>query len=132
MYEPYGARHNGHEERRYSPIGPEPHRFWGFTFSGSVRLEELVRFYGLRVDRLEPGLTLNRFLERVCNERLRPGHRAVVGGAELRVLEMSNGAVQRVGLELRPTRLRRPPYHRRFSPRGKVANPGVLPSYKVA
>jgi len=121
VYESYESRHDGHEENRYSRMDSEP-RFWGFTFSGNVRLEDLAQFYGLKVPELEPGLTLNAWLERDGDGRLKPGHRAVVGGAQLHVLEMTGGAVHKVGLELKPARARRTPRLGRLYRRNPAKN----------
>lgn len=131
MYESYEARHDGHEENRYSRMDSGP-RFWGFTFSGNVRLEDLAQFYGLKMPGLEPGLTLNAWLERDGNGPLKPGHRAVVGGAQLHVLEMTDGAVRKVGLELKPARARRTPHLRRLYRRKSAQNLVHPRAYKVA
>lgn len=109
----YVKHRNGYEAREPTGLSREPQHFWGFTLSGSASLEALARFYGLRVPGLEPGITLSRYLERDGNGSLRPGYRAAVGGAELRVLAMNEGAVSKVGLELRPARLHRPQPARR-------------------
>ena len=83
----------------------ERQSFWGFTLNGSTSLDAIARFYGLKVAPLEPEMTLGNYLGRICGS-LRPGSRVAVGGVELRILEIGEGAVRKVGLEFLPATLR--------------------------
>ncbi|MCI3950876.1 MAG: hypothetical protein K0R53_373 [Burkholderiales bacterium] len=108
MYDPMGESYNDYDEREVTGGNDGTPCFWGFTLSGSVSLEELACFYGLKVPGLEPRITLASYLGRNGDGSLHPGYRVTLGGAALRVLEMADGAVRKVGLELRPTRLHQP------------------------
>ena len=108
MYDPMGESHNDYDEREISGSNYGGQCFWGFTLSGSVSLEEVARFYGLKVPGLEPRTTLASYLGRNGNGGLEPGYSVRLGGAALLVLEMAEGTVRKVGLELRPARLHQP------------------------
>jgi NhaP-type Na+/H+ and K+/H+ antiporter len=101
MYDAFGERPGGSEECR--PAGGQactPDTFWGFTLSGSAKLKEVARFYGFDVPGLEAHLTLHGYFCRSGNGGLQPGYRASIGAVELLVLEVADGAVKRVGLEM--------------------------------
>src|SRR3546814_6645878 len=57
-------------------------------------LDAIARFYGLKVSPLEPEMTLGNYLGRICGS-LRQGSRVAVGGVELRILEIGEGAVRK-------------------------------------
>jgi NhaP-type Na+/H+ and K+/H+ antiporter len=118
MYNENEKWHDTHEERRYGESGRSSEIFWGFTLSGNARLEDVARFYGLKVPDLTPAVTVGAYLAHNGNGQLRPGYRAAVGGAELQVLEAEDGAVRKVGLELRPARHHRPWRREGKRPRG--------------
>lgn len=82
----------------------EQQSFWGFTLNGNTSLDAVARFYGLKVPQLQPEITLGNYLGRICGN-LRPGSCVAVGGAELRILEIDEGAVRKVGLEFLPATL---------------------------
>lgn len=111
MYDAFGEPHGGSEECRPAG-GGKSQAFWGFTLSGNANLQDVARFYGLDVPGLEANLTLHGYLCRRSTGSLEPGYRAGVGAAELLVLEMAEGAVKRVGLEL-PLAVRELPHRRR-------------------
>jgi hypothetical protein len=95
-----------HEERTATVQTREQQSFWGFTLNGSTSLEAVARFYGLKVPGPEPEITLGSYVGRNCYGSLRPGYRVAVGGAELRILEVEEGRVTKVGLEFLPVTLR--------------------------
>ena len=82
----------------------EQQSFWGFTLNGNTSFAAIARFYGLKVPWLQPEITLGNYLRRICGT-LRPGSRVAVGGAELRILEIGEGTVRKVGLEFLPVTL---------------------------
>lgn len=109
MQKTLAERDNVHGERTATARTEEEQSFWGFTLNGSTSLEAVVRFYGLKAPGLEPAITLGNYLRRNCYGSLRPGHRVVVGGAELRILEVEEGMVTKAGLRFVPLALRRSP-----------------------
>lgn len=112
MYDAFEKRYDAHEKETYGESDRNSDGFWGFTLSGNARLEDVARFYGLKVRDLKPAVTLGAYLAHNGSGCVRPGHRASVGGADLLVLETQDGAVKRVGLELRPARWHMPwPWH---------------------
>jgi hypothetical protein len=76
--------------------------FTGFTFSGNQNLDALAGFYGFAVHSLEPRITLAEYLARTCYGRPCPGYRIMIGGVELIVLELQEGAITKVGLRVLP------------------------------
>ncbi|MGQ0751347.1 MAG: transporter associated domain-containing protein [Betaproteobacteria bacterium] len=113
MYDEHEKWHDAREGRLYGESRRNCEGFWGFTLSGGAKLEELARFYGLKIPDLEAAATLAGYLGRAGNGAVRPGYRAVVDGADLLVLETENGIARKVGLELRPRRRHTPWLRRR-------------------
>ena len=113
MYAEHEKWHGAREERSYGESETNSETFWGFTLSGGANLEEVARFYGLKIPELEPAATLAGYLARNGNGEIRPGYRLAVGGAELLVLETDNGAARKIGLALRPRRRHAPCLRRR-------------------
>jgi NhaP-type Na+/H+ and K+/H+ antiporter len=105
MQKTLAERHDAHVEHSATVQTGERQPFWGFTLNGSTSLEAVARFYGLKVPGLEAEITLGSYLGRHCYGILRPGHRMAVGGVELRILEVEEGRVTKVGLEFLPATL---------------------------
>ena len=76
--------------------------FAGFTFSGNQNLDALAGFYGFPVPSLDPKITLAEYLARTCYGTPCPGYRIMIGGVELVVLELEEGAITKVGLRVLP------------------------------
>lgn len=85
-----------------SGIHYESQFFAGFTFSGNQNLDALAGFYGFAVPSLAPRITLAEYLARTCYGRPCPGYRVMIGGVELIVLELEEGAITKVGLRALP------------------------------
>lgn len=113
MYDEHEKWHGAREERSYGESEANSEAFWGFTLSGGAKLEEVARFYGLKITEHEPAATLAGYLAHHGNGGIRPGYRLPVDGAELLVLETDNGAARKIGLELRPRRRHAPWLRRR-------------------
>lgn len=113
MYDEHERWHDAREERLHTKSETGTDGFWGLTLSGGARLDDLVRFYGLKALPVKPGTTLAGYLARCGNGEIRPGYRAALCGADLLVIEAENGAARRVGLELRPRRRHAPRLRRR-------------------
>ena len=113
MYDEHEKWHGAREERLHGESETNFEAFWGFTLSGGAKLEEVARFYGLKIAEHEPAATLAGYLARRGNGGIRPGYRLPVGGAELLVLETDNGAARKIGLALRPRRRHAPWLRRR-------------------
>jgi len=106
MQKTLAERHDAHVERSATVQTGERQPFWGFTLNGGTSLEAVARFYGLKVPGLEAEITLGSYLGRHCCGSLGPGYRVAVGGAELRILEVEEGRVAKVGLAFPPVTLR--------------------------
>ncbi|HET9663614.1 MAG TPA: transporter associated domain-containing protein [Burkholderiales bacterium] len=112
MYDEFKEWRDAHEKRIYAASNRNSDGFWGFRLSGNAKLEEVARFYGLKVPDLKPAVTLSAYLGHKRNGSSSTGQRTPVGGADLLILETEDGKVSRVGLEFRLAR------RHRSSPRG--------------
>jgi len=72
----------------------------GFTFDGQQSLGSLAHFYGIATDAIRAGTTLADFLMRYCRGEPQRGFRPPLGTVDFVVLEVSDGRITNVRLEL--------------------------------
>lgn len=85
----------------HAPTRLEERRFFGhFVLNGDAPLQDLAALYGLDVGDVSGAVTLGQYLARRFGGRQVIGDRIKLGGVELVVREIVDGAITRVGLKL--------------------------------
>jgi potassium/hydrogen antiporter len=85
----------------HAPTHLEERRFFGhFVLNGDAPLQDLAALYGLDVGDVSGAVTLGQYLARRFGGRQVIGDRIKLGGVELVVREIVDGAITRVGLKL--------------------------------
>ena len=74
-----------------------------FTFDAAIDIAELARTYGFHIPSSDRGLPVGEFLHRHLRQSPDPGDRFRLGPIELIVQKMTDGRIERVGIELDPT-----------------------------
>ncbi len=85
----------------HAPTHLEERRFFGdFVLNGDAPLQDLAALYGLDVGNVSGAMTLGQYLTRRFGGRPVIGDRIKLGGVELVVREIADGAITRIGLKL--------------------------------